>query len=82
MQAEVLNLLADLRAEHKLTYLMVSHNLAVVAHMCDATAVMQNGEIVEVLTVEDVRAMNPAHPYTKHLIESSFGYKPDAAQSA
>ncbi len=82
VQAEVLNLLSDLREEHKLTYLMVSHNLAVVAHMCDATAVMQNGEIVEVMTVEDMRAMNPAHPYTKHLLDSSFGYNPDAAQSA
>ena len=82
VQAEVLNLLADLRAEHNLTYLMVSHNLAVVAHMCDATAVMQNGEIVEVLTVKDMRAMNPSHPYTKHLLDSSFGYKPDSAQSA
>ena len=76
MQAEVLNLLADLREEHKLTYLMVSHNLAVVSHMCDATAVMQNGEIVEVLTVEDMRAMTPTHPYTKHLLDSSFGYNP------
>lgn len=82
VQAEVLNLLADLREEHKLTYLMVSHNLAVVAHMCDATAVMQNGEIVEVLSVEDMRAMNPSHPYTKHLLTSSFGYKPDDEQSA
>jgi len=80
VQAEVLNLLADLREEHKLTYLMVSHNLAVVSHMCDATAVMQNGEIVEILSVEDMRAMNPSHTYTKHLLDSSFGYNPDAAE--
>ncbi len=82
VQAEVLNLLADLREEHKLTYIMVSHNLAVVAHMCDTTAVMQNGEIVELMSVADMRAMRPSHPYTKHLLDSSFGYKPDAAQSA
>lgn len=82
VQAEVLNLLADIREERKLTYLMVSHNLAVVAHMCDATAVMQHGEIVEVLSVEDMRAMNPTHPYTKHLLDSSFGYNPNAEQSA
>ncbi len=82
VQAEVLNLLADLRAEHKLTYIMVSHNLAVVAHMCDATAVMQNGEIVEVMSVKDMRAMQPKHPYTRHLLDSSFGYKPSEAQSA
>ncbi|MEE9427964.1 MAG: ABC transporter ATP-binding protein [Paracoccaceae bacterium] len=82
VQAEVLNLLADLREEHKLTYLMVSHNLAVVAHMCDATAVMQNGEIVEVLNVQDMRAMNPNHPYTRHLLESAAGYNPTEIQSA
>ncbi|HGG05488.1 MAG TPA: ABC transporter ATP-binding protein [Aliiroseovarius sp.] len=75
VQAEVLNLLADLREEHQLTYLMVSHNLAVVAHMCDQIAVMQNGEIVEVMSVEDMRAMSPSHPYTKHLLEASMGYK-------
>ena len=82
VQAEVLNLLADLREEHRLTYIMVSHNLAVVAHMCDATAVMQNGEIVEVMSVADMRAMKPTHPYTQHLLDSSFGYRPNAAQSA
>jgi len=76
VQAEVLNLLADLRKERKLTYLMVSHNLAVVAHMCERIAVMQNGEIVEVMGVEEMRAMNPAHAYTKHLLEASIGYKP------
>jgi peptide/nickel transport system ATP-binding protein len=78
VQAEVLNLLADLREKQHLTYLMVSHNLAVVAHMCEQVAVMQNGEIVEVMSVEEMRAMNPAHPYTKHLLESSMGYKPEA----
>ncbi len=78
VQAEVLNLLADLREKQHLTYLMVSHNLAVVAHMCERVAVMQNGEIVEVMSVHEMRAMNPAHPYTKHLLESSMGYKPNA----
>lgn len=76
VQAEVLNLLADLRQERNLTYLMVSHNLAVVSHMCDATAVMQHGEIVEILSVEDMRAQTPTHPYTRHLLDSSFGYHP------
>jgi ABC-type dipeptide/oligopeptide/nickel transport system ATPase subunit len=78
VQAEILNLLADLRAEHKLTYLMVSHNLAVVGHMCEQIAVMQNGEIVEVMSVEDMRAMKPKHPYTMHLLESSQGYSREA----
>ncbi len=76
VQAEVLNLLADLREEHQLTYLMVSHNLAVVAHMCDEIAVMQNGEIVEVMSVADMRAMTPSHPYTRHLLEAAMGYRP------
>ncbi len=78
VQAEVLNLLADLREAQHLTYLMVSHNLAVVAHMCEHIAVMQHGEIVEVMSVEEMRAMNPAHPYTKHLLESSMGFRPEA----
>lgn len=75
VQAEILNLLTDLRAEHKLTYLMVSHDLAVVSHMCEQIAVMQEGQIAEVLSVEDMRAMKPQHEYTRHLLESSLGYK-------
>ena len=77
VQAEVLNLLSDLREERGLTYLMVSHNLAVVSHMCEEIAVMQNGEIVEVMGVDDMRALSPAHPYTRHLLEASMGYKSD-----
>ena len=72
VQAEILNLLSDLRARHGLTYLMVSHNLAVVGHLCHDIAVMQLGEIVETLGVEDMRAMHTTHPYTKHLLESSL----------
>ena len=74
VQAEILNLLVDLRTERKLTYLMVSHDLAVVGHMCEQIAVMQNGEIVEIMSVEDMRAMKPKHEYTKHLLKSSQGY--------
>lgn len=75
VQAEILNLLTDLREEQNLTYLMVSHNLAVVGHLCERIAVMQNGEIVEVLTVEDMRQLKSSHPYTQHLLEASMGYK-------
>jgi peptide/nickel transport system ATP-binding protein len=75
VQAEILNLLTDLRAEHNLTYLMVSHDLAVVGHMCERIAVMQEGEIVEVMSVEDMRAMQPKRDYTRHLLESSLGYR-------
>ncbi|QIE45671.1 ABC transporter ATP-binding protein [Pseudohalocynthiibacter aestuariivivens] len=76
VQAEVLNLLTDLRDTRGLTYLMVSHDLSVVAHMCEHIAVMKNGEIVELLGVEAMRAMAPEHPYTQHLLDNSLGYKP------
>ena len=75
VQAEILNLLDDLRRAHKLTYLMVSHDLAVVGHMCERIAVMQMGEIVEIMTIEQMRHLNPKHPYSRHLLESSLGYK-------
>lgn len=75
VQAEILNLLTDLRAERGLTYLMVSHDLAVVGHMCEQIAVMQSGEIVEIMSVEAMRALNPEHAYTRQLLESSLGYK-------
>jgi len=73
VQAEILNLLTDLRQQHNLTYLMVSHDLAVVGHICTSAAVMQLGEIVEILSLDDMRAMRTSHPYTRHLLESSLG---------
>jgi ABC-type dipeptide/oligopeptide/nickel transport system ATPase subunit len=72
VQAEILNLLADLREVHKLTYLMVSHDLSVVGHMCDRLAVMKDGEIVEIMDVAALRAMQAQHPYSKHLLEASI----------
>ncbi|MQQ09820.1 ATP-binding cassette domain-containing protein [Epibacterium sp. SM1979] len=73
VQAEILNLLTDLRAERGLTYLMVSHDLAVIAHMCDRLAVMRAGETVEVLSAEDLRASRANHPYTQALMANSAG---------
>ncbi len=67
VQAEVLNLLADLRVRRGLTMVMVSHNLAVLAHLCPMIAVMQAGEIVETLTSEDLRAGRTQHPHTTEL---------------
>lgn len=72
VQAEILNLLADLRQEHKLTYLMVSHDLSVVGHMCDRLAVMKDGEIVEIMDVAALRAMKAEHPYSQHLLQASI----------
>ncbi|UWR21134.1 ABC transporter ATP-binding protein [Sulfitobacter sp. S190] len=71
VQAEILNLLADLRADRGLTYVMVSHDLSVVGHMCDRLAVMKDGEIVEILDVAALRQMQATHPYSKHLLEAS-----------
>ena len=72
VQAEILNLLVDLREEHGLTYLMVSHDLPVIGHMCDRLAVMKNGEIVEVMDVETLRSMKAEHPYSRELLQASL----------
>ena len=67
VQAEMLNLIADLRQSRGLTYIMVGHNLAVVTHLCERIAVMQQGEIVETVTAGDLRAGNVSHPHTANL---------------
>ena len=72
VQAEILNLLTDLRSDRGLTYLMVSHDLSVVGHMCDRLAVMKDGEIVEILDVAALRAMKASHPYSQQLLEASL----------
>jgi peptide/nickel transport system ATP-binding protein len=72
VQAEILNLLVDLRAEHKLTYLMVSHDLGVVGHLCGSIAVMRDGRFVETLGVEQMRRLEAKEAYTKHLLDSSI----------
>ncbi len=71
VQAEVLNLLARLRAERGLTYLMVSHNLAVVDHMCDRLLVMRNGGAVEALDRADLAARRAKDPYTLALFAAN-----------
>ncbi len=67
VQAEILNLLADLQRDRGLTYLMVTHNLAVVAHLCPTIAVMQAGEIVEELSAAALREGRTRHPHTTEL---------------
>lgn len=71
VQAEILNLLSDLREAQRLTYLMVSHDLSVVGHMCDRLAVMKDGEIVEIMDVAALRRMEAKHPYAQHLLHAS-----------
>ncbi len=67
VQAEILELLQELRARHRLAFLFVSHDLAVVRNVCDRVAVMFNGEIVEMGDVADV-IDNPQHEYTRKLL--------------
>ncbi len=71
VQAEILNLLADLRAEKGLTYLMVSHDLAVITHLCERLAVMDGGKMVEELTREQLARSETQHPATQRLLKAT-----------
>ncbi|WP_199084693.1 ABC transporter ATP-binding protein [Bosea sp. ASV33] len=75
IQAEVLNLLAALRQERKLTYILVSHDLAVVGHMCERLLVMQFGRAVEEMTVETLAARQPQTAYAQQLLTASAGFR-------
>jgi oligopeptide/dipeptide ABC transporter ATP-binding protein len=68
VQAQILNLMKDLQAQHNLSYVMVSHDLAVVYYMADTIAVMYLGKIVEIGDAESV-FRSPAHPYTQGLLD-------------
>jgi peptide/nickel transport system ATP-binding protein len=75
IQAEVLNLLDALRVEKGLTYVLVSHDLAVVSHMCDRLMVMQHGARVEELAREALKNRRAAQDYTRQLLVASEGFK-------
>lgn len=69
IQAQVINLMMELREEYNLTYIIIAHDLAVVQHMCDRITVMYLGKIVE--TVEkDIFYDSPMHPYSKSLLSA------------
>ena len=74
IQAEILNLLADLRAAHGLTFLLVSHNLAVVAHVCERLAIMRQGRILEAAASTELREGALATGYGRDLYRASRGY--------
>ncbi|WP_179674650.1 ABC transporter ATP-binding protein [Duganella sp. 1224] len=72
VQAQVLNLLQDLQDELGLSYLFISHDLAVVRYMADEVLVMRQGEVVE-LADADTLYRNPQHPYTRALLAAASG---------
>ncbi|HEY4081162.1 MAG TPA: ABC transporter ATP-binding protein [Burkholderiaceae bacterium] len=74
VQAEVLNLLDALRHERGLSYLMVSHDLAVVTHLCSRVMVMQSGREVETLDAEKLARGEVTQPYTRALMEAAKGF--------
>lgn len=71
IQAQVLNLLADLRENRRLSYLFISHDLAVVRHVAERTVVMYRGRVVEQGPTESVLG-NPKHPYTAELVAAAM----------
>jgi peptide/nickel transport system ATP-binding protein len=82
VQAEVLNLLEDLRHKMGLTYILVSHDLAVVAHLCKRLLVMRNGDTIEETTSEALRSSQASNDYTQSLIEASQGFSRDPHPSS
>jgi peptide/nickel transport system ATP-binding protein len=74
VQAEILNLFAEIKAREKLTYILVSHDLGVIAHMCQRFAVMQHGRIVETLDRAALSDGSARESYTQVLIEASRHY--------
>ena len=69
VQAQLLNLLQDLQDEYRMSYLFISHDLAVVRYMADEVMVMKDGEVVEIAGPDELYA-RPKHPYTKLLLSS------------
>lgn len=81
VQAQILNLLAELQRSRDLTYILISHNVSVVRHMADRVAVMYLGQIVELGSAAEVLE-RPRHPYTQLLLEAvpRLGVAVDDAQ--
>jgi oligopeptide/dipeptide ABC transporter ATP-binding protein len=76
VQAQIINLLAELQLRHGLTYLFISHDLGVVQHISDRIAVMYLGQVVEMASSEDTFE-SPQHPYTQALLSSTPVPDPD-----
>ncbi|MDB5895355.1 MAG: transporter ATP-binding protein [Rhodoferax sp.] len=76
IQAEVLNLLMEMRRDLGTTFVFVSHDLGVIAHMCDRVAVMRQGVIVETLAGSRIVAGEVAHGYTRGLLANCYSAQP------
>jgi peptide/nickel transport system ATP-binding protein len=80
VQAEILNLLVRLRKERGFTYVLVTHDLSIISHMCDRLIVMNVGRIVEAMPVTALRARTPKNPYTQQLLQASLGYNRESVE--
>ncbi|MDP2619298.1 MAG: ABC transporter ATP-binding protein [Hyphomicrobiales bacterium] len=80
VRSQILTLLKDLQTQHGVSYLMISHDMAAAAHICDRIAVMYLGRIVEMGTVEEIYD-SPRHPYTQALLASArIAFGSDASE--
>lgn len=77
IQAEILNLLEQARKDRELTFIMVSHDLGVINHMCNRLAVMKSGKIVETLDVKALETREFSADYTRQLMVASEGFRRD-----
>jgi peptide/nickel transport system ATP-binding protein len=77
IRAGVLNLMQDLQDEYGLTYVFISHDLSLIRYMCDRTAIMYLGDIIEQGPTDEV-VMNPKHPYTEALFDAVPEVDPEA----
>lgn len=79
LQAEILNLLAELQQQDNLTYLMVTHDLGVIAHLCHRVVVMQYGRILETLETAELTRSTEKTASTTMLVDASRQYSRDLA---
>ena len=69
VQAQVINLLLEIQQQHQIAYLFISHNLAIVEHVCDRVVILYLGKVAEILATSDLHQQK-LHPYTRALIDS------------